>query len=315
MYISMFPQLIAGPIVRYADIEKQLADRKTDFDKAAQGIFRFTLGLAKKVVIANQAGLLWDEVAKSGKPSSLTAFLGAVGFMLQIYFDFSGYSDMAIGLGKMFGFDLLENFNYPYESASVTEFWRRWHISLGSWFREYVYIPLGGNRKGLPRQVLNLLIVWFLTGLWHGAGWNFIIWGLYFFVLLFIEKLGLLKLLKKCPAFVGRLYTLFAVLISWIIFASDDMSSALSMLASLFGANGFADAAALYYLRSYAVIIIIGAVLSSHLVKRGFEAFAYRIKNEKALFALKTAGSACIYALCLVMIINSSYNPFLYFRF
>ena len=310
MYICMFPQLIAGPIVRYADIEHQLDinQRKNDFDKAVQGIRRFSIGLAKKVLIANQAGALWNEISAQNGASSATAWLGAFAFAIQIYFDFSGYSDMAIGLAKLLGFDLMENFDYPYMSKSVTEFWRRWHISLGSWFREYVYIPLGGNRKGLPRQILNLFIVWFLTGLWHGAGWNFVLWGLYFFVLLIIEKLFLLKLLKKLPSVFGHIYTLLAVLFSWAIFANDDFSKLGGFIASLFGANGAYSADFLYYLKSYAAVLIIGIIFSTDYPKKLFNKF---VKSD----VLKTLVAALLIAFSVLMLIGSSYNPFLYFRF
>ena len=310
MYICMFPQLIAGPIVRYADIEHQLDinQRKTDYDKIISGIQRFALGLAKKVLIANQAGALWSEISAQNGASSATAWLGAFAFAIQIYFDFSGYSDMAIGLAKMLGFDLMENFNYPYMSQSVTEFWRRWHISLGSWFREYVYIPLGGNRKGLPRQILNLLIVWFLTGLWHGAGWNFVLWGLYFFVLLVAEKLFLLKVLKKLPALLRRLYTLFAVLFSWAIFSNDDFSKLSNFILSLSGKNGAYSADFLYYLKSYALILIIGAVFSTDYPKK---LFSRLVKSQ----AVKILVAALLIAFSVLMLIGDSYNPFLYFRF
>ena len=287
MYVCMFPQLIAGPIVKYRDIEKQINSRTLGTDRICAGIFRFTLGLGKKVLLANSFGA----------------------------FDFSGYSDMAIGIGKMLGFDFLENFNFPYESKSVTEFWRRWHISLGSWFREYLYIPLGGNRKGLPRQMLNLLIVWGLTGLWHGAGWNFVIWGLYFFVLLAAEKLFLLDLLNKVPAAVGHLYTLLAVLISWVIFACDDIGAAGRYLLSMFGANGYADAASVYYLSENFFILLVGAVLSVSFVKRLIAKKVNAIQSANIRFGIKTAIGATLYLTSLLMVISSSYNPFLYFRF
>jgi len=268
MYISLFPQLIAGPIVRYADVEKQLANRPTDLSSITCGIFRFTLGLAKKVLLANSRGQLFDAVyATGGRVSALSAWLGALAFMLQIYFDFSGYSDMAIGLGYMFGFEFPENFRYPYEAASITDFWRRWHITLGTWFREYVYIPLGGNRKGLPRQILNLLIVWFLTGLWHGAGWNFILWGLYFFVVLVIEKVFLLKLYQKLPAWVPHLVTLLLLLFSWVIFACDDVTVLTAYIASFFGANGLLDELGLFLGSGYGILLLVGAVCATRLPK------------------------------------------------
>ena len=315
MYVCMFPQLIAGPIVKYRDIEKQINSRTLGTDRICAGIFRFTLGLGKKVLLANSFGAVWDEISAQQGNAAVTSIIGAVAYMLQIYFDFSGYSDMAIGLGKMLGFDFLENFNFPYESKSVTEFWRRWHISLGSWFREYLYIPLGGNRKGLPRQMLNLLIVWGLTGLWHGAGWNFVIWGLYFFVLLAAEKLFLLDLLKKLPAAIGHLYTLLAVLISWVIFACDDIGAAGRYLLSMFGANGYADAASVYYLSENFFILLVGAVLSVSFVKRLIAKKVNAIQSANIRFGIKTAIGATLYLTSLLMVISSSYNPFLYFRF
>jgi Predicted membrane protein involved in D-alanine export len=315
MYVCMFPQLIAGPIVKYRDIEKQINSRTLGTDRICAGIFRFTLGLGKKVLLANSFGAVWDEISAQQGNAAVTSIIGAVAYMLQIYFDFSGYSDMAIGIGKMLGFDFLENFNFPYESKSVTEFWRRWHISLGSWFREYLYIPLGGNRKGLPRQMLNLLIVWGLTGLWHGAGWNFVIWGLYFFVLLAAEKLFLLDLLKKVPAAIGHLYTLLAVLISWVIFACDDIGAAGRYLLSMFGANGYADAASVYYLSENFFILLVGAVLSVSFVKRLIAKKVNAIQSANIRFGIKTAIGATLYLTSLLMVISSSYNPFLYFRF
>ena len=315
MYVCMFPQLIAGPIVKYRDIEKQINSRTLGTDRICAGIFRFTLGLGKKVLLANSFGAVWDEISAQQGNAAVTSIIGAVAYMLQIYFDFSGYSDMAIGIGKMLSFDFLENFNFPYESKSVTEFWRRWHISLGSWFREYLYIPLGGNRKGLPRQMLNLLIVWGLTGLWHGAGWNFVIWGLYFFVLLAAEKLFLLDLLKKLPAAIGHLYTLLAVLISWVIFACDDIGAAGRYLLSMFGANGYADAASVYYLSENFFILLVGAVLSVSFVKRLIAKKVNAIQSANIRFGIKTAIGATLYLTSLLMVISSSYNPFLYFRF
>ena len=310
MYICMFPQLIAGPIVRYADIENQLdiRQRAVTAEKAFSGITRFALGLSKKVLLANQAGVLWEEISVSDGNSAAVACIGAIAFALQIYFDFSGYSDMAIGLGRMFGFEICENFNYPYMSKSITEFWRRWHISLGKWFREYVYIPLGGNRKGLPRQILNLFIVWFLTGLWHGAGWNFVIWGLYFFILLVLEKLLLLKLLKKLPSFIGRIYTLAAVLFSWVIFANEDFSALLNYIGAMFGASGIYSADCLYYIKSYGVILLAGVMFSTDLPKRLF-------LKKADCFAARLIAAAVLISLSVLMLIGDSYNPFLYFRF
>ncbi len=316
MYICMFPQLIAGPIVKYRDIQKQIRNRRLGSERICSGIFRFTLGLSKKVLLANSLGMIWDEISsQNGTTSALTSIIGAAAYMLQIYFDFSGYSDMAIGIGRMLGFDFLENFNYPYESKSVTEFWRRWHISLGSWFREYLYIPLGGNRKGLPRQMVNLFIVWTLTGLWHGAGWNFVVWGLYFFVLLAAEKLFLLKRLKKAPAFVGRIYTLLAVLVSWVVFACDDIGAAGRYLLSMLGANGLADAASVYYLRENLIILVAGALLSVSFIRRQLSREIRLLPKEGVRFGIKAAVAGVLYIASLLMVIGSTYNPFLYFRF
>lgn len=316
MYICMFPQLIAGPIVKYRDIEGQLRHRNLSADRACAGIFRFVTGLGKKVLLANSLGAVWEEIPSfGGGQAALTALIGAAAYMLQIYFDFSGYSDMAIGIGQMLGFDFLENFDYPYESHSITEFWRRWHISLGTWFREYLYIPLGGNRKGLPRQIFNLFVVWALTGLWHGAGWNFVVWGLYFFMLLTLEKLFLLKVLQKLPRVISALYTLLMVLISWVIFACDSMGQAVNYLCALFGANGWSDAVSLYYVREHFLIIAIGALLSVSAVRRLCGRLLGKVGNETLHFGLKAVFAAAVYAVSLIMVINSSYNPFLYFRF
>ena len=303
MYICMFPQLIAGPIVRYADVENQLdiRSRGVSADMALCGALRFIRGLGKKVIIANSAGALWAEISAQSNPSALTAWLGTFAFALQIFFDFSGYSDMAIGLAKMFGFTLGENFNYPYMSKSITEFWRRWHISLSSWFKEYVYIPLGGNRKGVPRQIINLFTVWFLTGLWHGAGWNFVLWGLYFFVLLTAEKLFLLKWLDRLPAALRHIYTMLFILVSWAIFAGGD-------LGALFAENGLYSGDFIYYLKSYAVIILLGILFSTDYPKKLFKKYL-NIKPVKYIAA------AVIALLSALLLIGDSYNPFLYFRF
>ena len=235
-FVTMFPQLVAGPIVQYKDIEQQLKKCSFSKERFLYGISRFIQGLSKKVLLANNIGILWEQISASHKNSLATAWLGAAAFAFQIYFDFSGYSDMAIGLGEMFGFTFRENFDRPYASKSITEFWRRWHISLGSWFREYVYIPLGGNRRGNVRQIFNILTVWFLTGLWHGASWNFAVWGAYFGIILLVEKFFLLKHLKKLPAFFSRFYCLFTVTVRWVIFSFDNLSDGISYLVSMFGA-------------------------------------------------------------------------------
>lgn len=315
MYITMFPQLIAGPIVRYADVQDQLADRSVTMADFSEGIMRFVVGLGKKVLLANQMGAVWSEIyALGGDVSALMAWTGAIAYTFQIYFDFSGYSDMAIGLGRMFGFKFPENFRYPYQSVSITDFWRRWHITLSTWFKEYLYIPLGGNRRGLARQALNLLIVWSLTGFWHGAGWNFVMWGLYYFVILFIEKLFLLKALDKLPKFFRHVYALLLIIIGWVIFASDDVSVLLPYLGSMFGANGAIGGMDVYTLLTKAVLLIICCIASTELPKKLFLSAAGAM-NEKAAFTLKSVLTIALLALSMILLIGDSYNPFLYFRF
>ncbi len=315
MYITMFPQLIAGPIVRYADVQDQLADRSVTTADFSEGIMRFVVGLGKKVLLANQMGAVWSDVyALGGDVSALMAWTGAIAYTFQIYFDFSGYSDMAIGLGRMFGFKFPENFRYPYQSVSITDFWRRWHITLSTWFKEYLYIPLGGNRRGLARQALNLLIVWSLTGFWHGAGWNFVMWGLYYFVILFIEKLFLLKALDKLPKFFRHVYALLLIIIGWVIFASDDVSVLLPYLGSMFGANGAIGGMDVYTLLTKAALLVICCIASTELPKKLFLSAAGAM-NEKAAFTLKSVLTIALLALSMILLIGDSYNPFLYFRF
>lgn len=315
MYITMFPQLIAGPIVRYADVQDQLADRSVTTADFSEGIMRFVVGLGKKVLLANQMGAVWSEIyALGGDVSALMAWTGAIAYTFQIYFDFSGYSDMAIGLGRMFGFKFPENFRYPYQSVSITDFWRRWHITLSTWFKEYLYIPLGGNRRGLARQALNLLIVWSLTGFWHGAGWNFVLWGLYYFVILFIEKLFLLKALDKLPKFFRHVYALLLIIIGWVIFASDDVSVLLPFLGSMFGANGAIGGMDVYTLLTKAALLVICCIASTELPKKLFLSAAGAM-NEKAAFTLKSVMTIALLALSMILLIGDSYNPFLYFRF
>ena len=310
-YIALFPQLIAGPIVRYSQIAEQLSSRRHSLEKAALGIRRFVLGLGKKVLLANALGQLCEVFRASQDKSVLFFWLYAAANMLHIYFDFSGYSDMAIGLGKLFGFDFPENFNYPYISRSITEFWRRWHISLGSWFRDYVYIPMGGNRVSRPRWLLNILVVWLLTGFWHGAAWNFIVWGLFFAVFLILEKLWLQNWLEKAPV-LRRVYVLFIVMLSFIIFSADDMGQALSSLASLFGAGGLPllSAEFLYTLKSYALLLIIAVIGATPLPARLFRRLGDRLQNWLEIPAL-----LLILALSTAYLVDGSFNPFLYFRF
>lgn len=314
-YVTMFPQLIAGPIVRYKDIAEQLETREETGDKFYLGIKRFVVGLAKKVLLANNIGLLWENIQQlpTNQMSVATAWLGAIAFGLQIYFDFSGYSDMAIGLGKMLGFDFLENFNYPYISKSITEFWRRWHISLSTWFRDYVYIPLGGNRCSTFGNIRNLLFVWFLTGLWHGASWNFIVWGLYFGLLLIVEKLFLLKKLEHTNAVIRHSYTLILLCISWVLFAFEDLSIGLSYIQTMFGLQGsqFIDANFMFYLRNNIVLLIVLVIATTPFIKQYFE---HKINEKKAevIVPFLVLGGLI---LCTAFIVDASYNPFLYFRF
>lgn len=319
-YASMFPQLVAGPIVRYADVEKQLISRKHSLEQVADGCSRFIFGLAKKVLLANQLGELCARFRSSGDQSILFVWLYAVGFMLHIYFDFSGYSDMAVGLGKMFGFTFPENFHYPYCSKSITEFWRRWHISLGSWFRDYVYIPLGGSRVSKGRWIGNLLIVWSLTGIWHGGSWNFVVWGLLFGVLLVVEKLWLLRYLEKKVWF-GHLYVLFWVLISFVIFDATDLGEAWRLLRRMFGigADGFLSAESMYYLNSYLIIIgmaILGALpFPKKIAERGMCYLSQTMFGKKAVEVIETIVLAGLFLLVTAYLVDGSFNPFLYFRF
>ena len=315
-YIALFPQLIAGPIVQYKTVEQQLCGRRETAAQFAEGIGRFTVGLGKKVLIANQVGALWDTVAALPGTSLTagTAWLGALAFTFQIYFDFSGYSDMAIGLGKMLGFQFLENFDYPYLSRSITEYWRRWHISLGTWFREYVYIPLGGNRRGLPRQILNLIIVWGLTGLWHGASWNFLLWGLYYGVILILEKVWLQKPLQMAPRAVQHLYSLLLIVFGWVIFALTDFGAIGNYFAALFGAHGGADSETLYLLTTNLILLVIAGVASTRLPARLAERLVQRM-HPAGQTAVKCVFYAGVLLLCIAFLVGDSYNPFLYFRF
>ena len=315
LYIAMFPQLIAGPIVRYSDIEPQLRGRTHSLEKTALGARRFVLGLAKKILIANQLGELCSAFKASKELSVAFFWIYAAANMLQIYFDFSGYSDMAIGLGRIFGFDFPENFDYPYISASITEFWRRWHMTLGSWFRDYVYIPLGGNRVSKPRWLLNLMIVWMLTGLWHGAAWNFVLWGLYFGVLLILEKL----LIKRDGRFaaVRHIYVLFLVLISFVIFDAASLPDIALSLRSMFGFGGLpaVSAETLYCLRSYAVILAVAAFGATPLARNAVAALRRRTVTGRIVDILEPVALAALTLVCVAYLVDGSFNPFLYFRF
>ena len=300
-YVAMFPQLVAGPIVKYKDISGQLAARNVTAERFSYGISRFITGLSKKVLLANNIGMVWEQISGGNLAglSAAEAWIGAAAFSFQIYFDFSGYSDMAIGLGELFGFHFQENFNHPYRSKSMTEFWRRWHISLGTWFREYVYIPLGGSRKGMKRQLRNLLIVWCLTGLWHGASWNFLVWGLYFGVFLTAEKLFLLRRLEALPGWVSHAYCLIFVAVSWVIFAFDSMADVCTYVKSMFGlgSGGWIGEAALYYGETWGVFFVVCALCSLGI-----------FKMKRAFLPVLFAASICFLA-------GGTYNPFLYFRF
>lgn len=309
-YVAMFPQLIAGPIVQYKTIDEQLDNRKLTLDGLYNGILRFMTGFIKKVFLANNIGFVWSEVLSNYLTlSTPTMLLGLICFSMQIYFDFSGYSDMAIGLGKMMGFEFLENFNYPYVSKSITEFWRRWHISLGTWFREYVYIPLGGNRKGLKRQIINISIVWLLTGIWHGAAYNYILWGVYYGILLIVEKVWLLDRLKKAPAIVQHAYSLFFVLFGWALFAIEDFGVLGSFFASLFSFTISNDI--LYYLSNYGILILVGLTACLPIYSQIRE----KLTKNTGWICVYDCATMALFVLSLAMLVNSTYNPFLYFRF
>ncbi|WNS43088.1 MBOAT family protein [Paenibacillus sp. MMS20-IR301] len=316
-YVTMFPQLVAGPIVKYGDIARQLASRSVTLNRFGKGAELFIRGLAKKVLLANNLGLLWTSVkaAPAEELSVLGAWLGIAAFTLQIYFDFSGYSDMARGLGRMLGFHIRINFNYPYISRSVTEFWRRWHISLGSWFREYVYIPLGGNRKGIGKQLFNLLIVWLLTGLWHGASWNFIFWGLFFGLLVTLENLFLLKWLKRLPRPASHLYLLVAVVTGWVLFEFQQPDAAWTFLGCLSGwaANGWADNQALYDLSAYGSVLILSVLCATPLPRKWVLRFTFKRRLTGGVAVPVLYLAALI--LSTAYLVAQTYNPFLYFRF
>ena len=312
-YIAMFPQLIAGPIVRYSDIAVQLKTREHSISEAASGARRFILGLAKKILLANLLGELVSSFRASADLSVLYYWLGAIAFTLQIYYDFSGYSDMAIGLGRIFGFRFPENFQYPYLSGSITEFWRRWHISLGSWFRDYLYIPLGGNRKGSARQLLNILLVWLATGLWHGAAWNFVLWGLLYAVLLTAEKLFLLRWLKRLPAVLRHLYALALVTVSWTLFAFTEISKGAAWCKAMLSGVLF-DSSSLYLLLTYGPMLAICALAATPLGKRFYEKLGTRL-GQRALTVVDCGGLACVLVMAAAYLVSGSYNPFIYFRF
>ncbi|WP_331681057.1 MBOAT family O-acyltransferase [Intestinibacter sp.] len=316
-YVTMFPQLVAGPIVQYETIEEQLNYREESLEKFGQGVERFIQGLGKKVLLANNIGMIWTAISAMdlGSMSVLTSWIGIISYTFQIYFDFSGYSDMAIGLGKILGFDFIENFNYPYISKSVTEFWRRWHISLGSWFREYIYIPLGGNRVTLGKQIRNIFAVWFLTGLWHGASWNFIVWGLYYGVILLLEKIVFKKLLEKTPNFIKHIYTMILVMIGWVFFASTNLGYAVEYIKIMFGLgnNVLIDNVGIYYLYTNIVMFVILSICSTPIIKNKLDRMV--IKSKTSYINPTLIVYMLILFLATAYLVNETYNPFLYFRF
>ena len=310
-FVSLFPQLIAGPIVRYKDISDQLDERRESIRQFSSGVQRFVAGLAKKVLLANNIGILWDHYSSLPDRSFFGAWLGAAAFSLQLYFDFSGYSDMAIGLGRMLGFEFRENFRYPYISRSVTEFWRRWHISLGTWFRDYLYIPLGGNRLGLKRQLVNILIVWSLTGLWHGANWTFLVWGLYYAFFLVFEKVFLLRYLEKSRVF-SHVYTIMIAVFGWILFQLDSISDVFNYWSAMIGigAGSWINAEDMYYARSYAFVLSASFLSAIPLGKRLYDRLSPGVKSRLAPVLILLGLIACT-----AYLVDATYNPFLYFRF
>ena len=316
-YISLFPQLIAGPIVRFTDIAVQLRERKGDLNRIRYGVVRFACGLGKKVLLANQAGAIFQTVTgySAAQMTTLATWFGILAFMFQIYFDFSGYSDMAIGLMAVLGFEIPENFDYPYESRSITEFWRRWHISLGSWFKEYVYLPLGGSRKGMTRTFINIFIVWFLTGLWHGATLNFTLWGLYFCFFLVMEKTWLLRLLERLPRWISHVYALVVIYFGWLLFAWEDIHGHRVYLKAMagIGAGGWCDAQSVYLLMSNLILLVLFIIGSTSMPKRIVGFLTARDGIGTAL--LQSVFVAAMLVLSIAYLVNGTYNPFLYFRF
>ena len=310
-YVTMFPQLIAGPIVRYVDVARELEHRTHSWENVAYGLRRFLMGLGKKVILADNFALLIKLFRESAEPSVLFYWMYAIAFLFNVYFDFSGYSDMAIGLGRIFGFHFLENFNYPYMSRSITEFWRRWHMSLGSWFRDYVYIPLGGNRVSRSRWVFNILVVWMLTGAWHGAAWNFVLWGLYYALLLLVEKW--VPALQKLPILLRHGYVLLLTVLGFVLFNAESLAQAGSDFAALFGCTGLPviSAETLYYLRSYAVLFLLGILGATPIVKMA----AQRISGTKAGPVLELLALVGLLLVCTGYLVDGSFSPFLYFRF
>ena len=316
-YVTMFPQLIAGPIVRYADVDAQLAKRTLSLYKFGQGVAWFLRGLGKKVLLANNIGMTFDAIAAiaPAQRSVLTAWIGCIAYAMQIYFDFSGYSDMAVGLGKMLGFEFVKNFDYPYISKSITEFWRRWHISLGTWFREYIYIPLGGNRVPTKKHIRNILVVWMLTGFWHGASWNFIFWGLYYGAILLLEKYFLAPKLTKLPGWLQQTYSFVLVLFGWVLFFSPTLTDSLVYMGNMFGigGHGFIDSTGLYYLAGNLLLLIFCALFSTPWAWKKFRRFSLQRGAYPSVTA--TVVYTAIFIFSIAYLVNATYNPFLYFRF
>lgn len=316
-YVTLFPQLIAGPIVRYVDVAKELTTREHSFENTACGINKFIIGLSKKVLVANVLGEFCEIAKSTNEPSVVFMWMYAIAYALHIYFDFSGYSDMAIGLGRIFGFHFPENFNYPYISKSITEFWRRWHISLGTWFRDYVYIPLGGNRVSKLKWFMNILIVWALTGFWHGANWNFIVWGLFFAVFLIIEKIGLKNFFEKIPTIFSRFYVIILLLISWVIFDADSMAVAVKRLGIMVGMGNLpvSTPQTLYYIKSYIVIFLVAIIGCTPLIKQTVLKIKNNCKLNKIVNILEPILQTVLLVVVTAYLIDGSFNPFLYFRF
>jgi len=317
MYVAMFPQLVAGPIVRYSTVAGDLKNRKHTADRFASGIGRFTIGLGKKVLIANALGQLSSAMLQAAAPTVLSRWLSIFAYVLQIYFDFSGYSDMAIGLARLFGFNFPENFNYPFIADSISDFWRCWHISMGTWFREYVYIPLGGNRVSAAKWVRNIFIVWLCTGFWHGANWNFILWGLYFGILLCLEKLFVGKLLKKLPRLLRHIYTLTLVFFSFVLFYIESLPAMVSHLFGMLGVGGLplANVESLYSLKSYALLLIIACIGATPLMKNGINTLAQKKPAGTILAVLTPVFYGVLLLVSTAYLVDASFNPFLYFRF
>ncbi len=320
-YVSLFPQLIAGPIVRYATVQDELEHRTHSFEDIAYGVGRFAIGLGKKIILSNTLAEFGAVLAGLSEKTVLSYWVYAIAFTLQIYFDFSGYSDMAIGIGRVFGFHFLENFNYPYVSKSISEFWRRWDMSLGTWFKDYVYIPLGGNRVSKGRWIFNTMVVWMLTGFWHGAEWNFIIWGLYFGVILILEKFFILKLFDKLPKVLGsivsHIYAIFLTIIGFVIFNETSLKGVGTALSAMFGGEGLAlsNSETIYYLRSYIAVIIVAAILSTPLLKKIGERICANKVGNGVISVLQPICYIAILLICTASLINGSFNPFIYFRF